>query len=353
MKSEILQQTIQKLFTKDKGILAADESSISINKRFEALNIAQTIENHLAFRKILIETPDLSKYISGVIFHDETLRQEIEGKTFAKYCEEKGIVPGIKVDEGLIDIPNFTGEKITLGMDHLKQRLSEYVELGAKFCKWRVVVDVKTSTDEVIELNLRNMAIYASLAQEAGIMPIIEPEILYDGLHTIDECFEKMSFVLTHLFGDLAIYRVDLKNVILKTAMVLSGKQFIEKSTTEQIAEKTSLILMSVVPENIGGVVFLSGGQTPTEATLNLCNIINKGPYKFPITYSYSRALQDPVLKAFAEKPTDIIDIQKIFLDRLEMNTLALQGKYTLENETGISSQINQNNQSTTHSQDL
>ena len=350
MKSEILQDTIQKLFAHNKGILAADESVGSINKRFEALHIAQTVENRLAFRTLLMATPGLSNHISGVIFHDETFRQEVEsGKTFAKYCEEQGIVPGIKVDEGLADLPNFPNEKITMGIDKLKTRFEEYFNLGARFCKWRVVVDVEASTDEIIELNLRNLSIYASLAQEAGIVPIIEPEVMYDGLHSIEECRDKMSFVLTHLFGDLAIYRVDIKNVILKTAMVLSGKKFVDKASAEEIAEETSSILFSTVPETIGGVVFLSGGQTPTEATLNLSNIMNKGPYKFPITYSYSRAIQDPVLEAFSKNPTDIEGIRNIFNDRLNMNTLALEGKYTLESETGLSSKIN----NVTHSQDL
>lgn len=350
MKSEILQETIKKLFTINKGILAADESAKSIDKRFEALGIDQTIENHLAFRKILIETPNLSDYISGVIFYDETFRQEIElGKTFVAYCEEKGMVPGIKVDEGLSDIPNFPNEKITLGIDRLRPRLQEYFDLGARFCKWRVVIDVEKSTDEIIELNLRNLVIYASIAQEIGLVPIIEPEVLYDGVHSIHECYDKMSYVITHLFGDLVLYKVDIRYVILKTAMVLSGKQFIDKAKPEEIAEETSLILKSTVPENIGGVVFLSGGQTPIEATLNLCNIIKKGPYKFPITYSYSRALQDPVLKAFAENKTDIEKIQNIFIDRLKMNTLALKGEYDLSHETGLSSEINQ----VTHSQDL
>jgi fructose-bisphosphate aldolase class I len=350
MKSEILQNTIQKLFAKDKGILAADESPKSINKRFEALNINQTVENHQIFRKILIGTPNVSNFISGVIFHDETFRQDIEeGKTFAKYCEENNIVPGIKVDEGLADFPNFPNEKMTLGIDKLKTRFAEYFELGARFSKWRMVVDVKASSDEMIELNSRNLAIYASLAQEAGIVPIIEPEVLYDGEHTIEECREKMSYVLTHLFGDLALYKVDIKNVILKTAMVLSGKQFVDKAGPDEIAEYTSVILMSTVPVEVGGVVFLSGGQTPTEATLNLSLIMQKGPYKFPITYSYSRALQDPVLEAFSKNPTDVDGIRKIFIDRLSMNTLALDGKYGLTNETGLSSHII----NATHSQDL
>jgi fructose-bisphosphate aldolase class I len=187
------------------------------------------------------------------------------------------------------------------------------------------------------------------LAQEAGIVPIIEPEVMYDGEHTIDECREKMSSVLTHLFGDLALYRVDIKNVILKTAMVLSGKKTALKATADEIANDTSHILLSTVPETIGGVVFLSGGQTPTEATLNLSKIMQHGPYKFPITYSYSRALQDPVLEAFSKNMIDTENNRKIFIDRLNMNTLALEGSYTLENETGLSSHIN----NVTHSQDL
>lgn len=345
MKSEILQDTIQKLFTKGKGILAADESGKSINKRFEALNIDQTVENHLAFRKILIETPNLNNYISGVIFHDETFKQDIEiGKTFVQYCEEKGIVPGIKVDEGLSE------EKITLGIETLADRLQTYFDLGGRFCKWRVVVDVEGSiTDEVIKININNLAKYASIATEIGVVPIIEPEVLYDGNHSIDECKQKMSHVFDILFKELVENNVDVNNIILKTAMVLAGKDSVNKSTSDEIAKETSYILHEKIPANIGGVVFLSGGQTPTEATINLNNILKYGPYQFPITYSYSRALQDPVLKSFSENPTDISKIQSIFIDRLEMNTLALKCEYDLSKETGLSSDINQ----VTHSQDL
>ncbi len=350
MKSDILQETIKKIFIKNKGILAADESVNSINKRFEALNIPQTIENRLVFRKILIGNQYITDYISGVIFHDETFRQDIEpGKTFTKYCEEKGIIPGIKVDEGLIDFPNFPNEKITLGIDHLKQRFEEYFSLGARFCKWRVVIDVKKSTNEIIDLNLRNLAIYASFAQDAGIVPIIEPEVLYDGDHNIEECYEKMSYVFISLFNNLNTYKVDIKNIILKTAMVLAGKHSVIKAFDEDIAQKTSSMLLTHIPKDVGGVVFLSGGQTPIQATLNLNNIIKKGPYSFPITYSYSRALQDPVLEAFSKKNDDIENILNIFKDRLDMNTLALEGQYSIEKETGISSHI----ENVTHSQDL
>lgn len=345
MKSEILQDTIQKLFTKGKGILAADESGKSINKRFEALNIEQTVENHLSFRKILIKTPNLNNYISGIIFHDETFKQEIEiGKTFVQYCEEKGIIPGIKVDEGLSE------EKVTLGIETLKDRLQTYFDLGGRFCKWRVVVDVEGSmTEEVIKININNLVKYASIATEIGVVPIIEPEVLYDGNHSIDECKQKMSYVFDILFKELLNQGVDIKNIILKTAMVLAGKNYINKSTSDEIAKETSYMLHEKIPANIGGVVFLSGGQTSTEATLNLNNILKYGPYQFPITYSYSRALQDPVLKSFSENPTDISKIQSIFTDRLEMNTLALKGEYDLSKETGLSSDINQ----VTHSQDL
>ncbi len=345
-----MQETIQKIFATYKGVLAADESGKSINKRFEDLNIPQTIENHLAFRKILLETSNLNKYISGVIFHDETFKQEIvPGKTFVQYCSEQGIVSGIKVDEGLTDIPNFPGEKVTLGIDDLRPRLKEYYDLGARFCKWRSVIDVKHTTDEILEVNIKNLALYASLAEEAGIVPIIEPEVLYDGEHTIEECYDKMSYVFDILFKELSEYKVDIKNIILKMAMVLSGKQLDHKADSDTIAKLTSEILKNKVPVDIGGVVFLSGGQTPIEATLNLNNIIKNGPYNFPLTYSYSRALQDPVLKSFSENPTDINKIQSIFIDRLEMNTLALKGQYDLSNETGLSSNINK----VTHSQDL
>lgn len=339
-----MQETIKKIFTENKGILAADESGKSINKRFEALGIEQTIENHLAFRRVLIETPNLNKYISGIIFHDETFRQDVEmGKGFVKYCQENDIVPGIKVDLGLDD------DKITLGIDGLEIRMKEYFDLGARFSKWRAVVDVKNTSDEIILTNMKNLAIYASIAQKIGIVPIVEPEVMYDGEHSIEECREKMSHVYDVLFKQLSEQGVDIKNIVLKTAMVLAGKNSSAKSSSEEIAKETSWVLQNKVPGDIGGVVFLSGGQTPIEATLNLNNILKHGPYNFPLTYSYSRALQDPVLKSFSENPNDISKIQSIFIDRLEMNTLALKQQYDLAHETGLSSNINQ----VTHSQDL
>lgn len=341
MNTEKLHETIKQIFTEGKGLLAADESTTSIHKRFEALGIAQTEENRLAYRKLLIATPDVSKYISGVIFYDETLRQEIEpGKTFAQYCTEHGIVPGIKVDKGLIDFPNFPGEKLTLGLDGLKERLEEYYKLGARFTKWRAVVDVTNSTDSGMEANMRNLALYASLAQEAGLVPIVEPEVLYDGTHSIYECEEKLQNTLTHLFGELALYKVDITGVILKTSFVLSGKKAVDSATHEEVAKHTADVLLSTVPKNIGGIVFLSGGQAPKQAALNLSLLMNHGPFPFPMTYSYSRAIQDPVLAHFAKDTGDTKQSQVILKDRLDMLTLALKGEYSVDKETGLSAEV-------------
>lgn len=350
-----LHDTIQKIFQPKKGVLAADESVSSIHKRFEALNIAETEENRLAYRTLLIGTPDLEKQISGVIFHDETFRQMIDGKTFAMYCQEKDIVPGIKVDTGLMDLPNFPGEKLTLGLDKLQSRMEEYYALGARFCKWRAVVDVRTSTEEGIAANMRNLALYASIAQQAGIVPMVEPEVLYDGEHLVHETKEVLTNVLTHLFGELALYRVDITGVILKTSMVLPGKKSGEVVSTEEVAAETSFVLRSCVPKNIGGIVFLSGGQDPMQATENLSNIIKLGEdsaYSFPLTYSYSRAIQDPVLLYFSKHMSEtdcVLKAREIFIDRLNMNTYALLGQYERSKETGISMHVDK----VTDSQDL
>lgn len=355
MNSTTLKDTVSNIFQSKKGVLAADESVASIHKRFEALAIPQTEENRLAYRTLLVATPDLSKQISGIIFHDETFRQKIEGKTFAEYCTEHGIVPGIKVDKGLIDLPNFDGEKITLGLDGLKERMEEYYNLGARFCKWRAVVDVHTSTDEGIAVNMRNLALYASIAQQAGIVPMVEPEVLYDGAHLMHETKEKMINVLTHLFGELALYKVDMSGLILKTSMVLPGKKSGEIVSTEEVATETSFVLRSCVPKNIGGVVFLSGGQDPIQAAENLSHIMkldSDASYGFPLTYSYSRAIQDPVLAYFAKHLSDAdctAEARKILVDRLNMLTLALVGTYDAGQETGVSAHV----ASVTGSQDM
>ncbi len=355
MTSTILHDTVQKIFQPKKGVLAADESVASIHKRFEALQIPQTEENRLAYRTLLIGTPHFEEQISGVIFHDETFRQTIDGKTFAAYCADKGIVPGIKVDAGLVDLPNFPGEKLTLGLDKLQSRMEEYYALGARFCKWRAVVDVRGSTEEGIAANMRNLALYAATAQQAGIVPMVEPEVLYDGEHLIHETKEVLANVLTHLFGELALYRVDISGVILKTSMVLPGKKSGEVVSSEDVAKETSFVLRSCVPKNIGGVVFLSGGQDPMQATENLSHIIQLGhgaEYGFPLTYSYSRAIQDPVLLYFSKHMQEadcVAKAQAILVDRLQMNTYALEGTYTRAKETGISMHVD----TVTGSQDL
>lgn len=331
MHTETLHNTIKQIFAKGKGLLAADESIASIHKRFEALHIPQTEDKRLAYRKLLEETPGLDQYVSGIIFHDETFHQEIEpGVTFAKYAADHGIIPGIKVDKGLIDLPNFPNEKLTIGLDGLKERLEEYYVQGARFTKWRAVVDVKTSTDSGIEANMRNLALYAALAQSVGLVPIVEPEVLYDGSHTIDECYNRLRNVLTHLFGELALYKVDITGVILKTSFVLSGKQSDEVVLGHDVGEITADVLKACVPENIGGVVFLSGGQSPIQATENLFRVMQHSPYKFPITFSYSRAVQDPVMRHFATHPEDTRGARDIFMYRLQMNSLALEGTYNL-----------------------
>ncbi|MBI2334510.1 fructose-bisphosphate aldolase class I [Candidatus Daviesbacteria bacterium] len=314
----MLQTIISRLLASTKGILAADESSKTIQKRFDKIGLQSTPETNLAYRKMLFTTPGVEEFLSGVILYDETIRQEIDGVPVPQYLEKRGILPGIKVDQGIVD-------EITTGLDGLSERLTEYRNLGAKFAKWRAVI-VANQEDAFIEKNAENLAKYASLCQEQDIVPIVEPEVLMDGDHDLQKCQEVTAKTLKTVFAKLVGQGVVLEGVILKPNMVISGKDAPNKASPKEIAEATVKTFLEVVPTQVPGIVFLSGGQTPDEATENLA-AINKigGPWQ--LSFSYGRALQDEALKAWAGKEENVEAAQKAFFDRCKKVSLARQGK--------------------------
>lgn len=335
-----LSEIAKRLMAPGKGILAADESVETMNKRLVATGIEQDAEKRRQYRELLFTTPALADSISGVILFDETIRQSgAGGMTFSHLLESKGIMPGIKVDKGKIPLPQFPGEEVTEGLDGLAGRLNEYYELGARFAKWRAVVPVAPGlpTEEGLHANMHAMARYAALCQQAHIVPIVEPEVLLDDAstdddaHLISESRATIERAVRLLMNELKRYRVDLSGLILKTSMALSGKSAPSKATTQEIARETISALKASVPSEIGGVVFLSGGQTPVEATERLNAIALLGPHPWPITFSYARALQDPVLSAWQGNASNVGKAQDAFLHRLKLNVLARDGKYTGE----------------------
>lgn len=310
-----------------KGILAADESSKTIQKRFDKIGIISTPEANLSYRQILFTTPGIEEYISGVILYDETIRQSIDGKSVSEYLQDKGILPGIKVDKGAWKMANFEEEKITEGLDGLRDRLIEYKEMGAKFAKWRAVITIGEGmpTDTCIDSNAEALARYAALCQEQDIVPIVEPEVLMDGGHSLQRCQEVTAKTLKAVFDKLKAHRVVLEGMILKPNMVISGKENPTQADSQEIAQATVQTFLEVVPKEVPGIVFLSGGQTPDEATENLLEI-NKigGPWQ--LSYSYGRALQDEALKAWAGKQENIEVAQKAFLQRSKKVSSARSG---------------------------
>lgn len=312
-----LQGIAEALVAPGKGILAADESTKTIQKRFDKIGVQSTPEMNLAYRKMLFTTSGIEEFISGVILYDETIRQNIDGVPVPKYLESRGILPGIKVDKGAWKLANFPEEKTTEGLDGLRDRLTEYKEMGAKFAKWRAVITIGDGipTDTCIESNAESLAQYAALCQEADIVPIIEPEVLMDGDHDLARCQEATAKTLKVVFDRLVVHKVALEGVILKPNMVISGKDCATQASASEIAKATIETFLKVVPKEVPGIVFLSGGQTPDEATENLAEI-NKigGPWQ--LSFSYGRALQDEALKTWAGKEENIPAAQKAFLER-------------------------------------
>ena len=316
-----------------KGILAADESGGSIHKKFKQLDIPDTYDNRRDYRNIFFTTEGLENYINGVILFDETARQTADnGQNFVEYLTGKRIIPGIKVDQGLAPLKPGSLETITKGLDGLDQRLEEYYQMGLRFAKWRAAFEIRlnnngnilTPTDEAITRNCEILAEYAKKCQNANIVPIVEPEVVYDGYYDIDKSAEITAKILDQLFKSLEEADINLRACILKVNMILAGKQFKTQSTPAEIGEKTAEILKNHVPENLAGIVFLSGGQTPEQATDNLAEIAKHGPFPWPVTFSFARALQDPALYAWAGDNNNAEKARQAFADRLIANQTAL-----------------------------
>ena len=334
MDEAALKSTAQALVAPGKGILAADESEGTIKKRFEGVGVESTEENRRSYRELLFTTPGVEEFISGVIMFDETLRQEAQGKRFLDILKDKGITPGIKVDKGAKNMAGFPGEKITEGLDGLRERLEEYKSLGAKFSKWRAVITIGESipTQTCIDSNSEALARYAALSQEAQLVPIVEPEVLMDGGHDIKKCEEVTYQTLKSVFNALSRHKIYLDGILLKPNMVLPGKDS-QRVAPEQIADSTLGIFKEVIPQEVPGVVFLSGGQSPEEATqnLNALNVASAGLWE--LSFSFGRALQEPVLKAWVGNSENREMAQKAFYHRAKMSSEARFARYKPEME--------------------
>ena len=331
-----LSSTARALVAANKGILAADESFPTIEKRFKSIDIPNSEENRRAYRDMLFGTAGLEEYISGVILFDETLKQSAsDGTAFAEVLSKRGIIPGIKVDAGAKDLAGHPGEKVTEGLDGLRDRCKEYVGMGARFTKWRAVITIGDGipSDYCIRANAHALGRYAALSQEAGLVPIVEPEVLMDGDHSIDTCADVTTRTLKALFEELAAARVSLEGTLLKTNMVLSGKDAADQAGIEEVARRTVEVLGATVPAEVPGVVFLSGGQSDELSTahLNAMNMMDHGPWE--LSFSYGRALQAPSLKAWKGDASNVEAGQKALYHRAKLNGAARTGSYTEDME--------------------
>jgi fructose-bisphosphate aldolase class I len=326
-----LRQTAKAMVAPGKGLLAADESAGTANKRLTAVGLESTEEIRREYRQLLLTTEGVEKFLSGVILFDETIRQKADnGKPFAEVLKARGIISGIKVDMGAKDLALHEGEKVTEGLDGLRERFAEYAGMGAGFAKWRAVITIigdQSPTEACLVANGHALARYAALAQEAGIVPVVEPEVLLDGDHSIERCYEATAATLKALFAELKSQDVLLEGTILKASMVLSGKDAPNRADVQTVAEQTVKCLKENVPAELAGVVFLSGGQSEVEATAHLDAMNKIGGLPWPLSFSYSRAIQNPVLKLWAEKKTD--EATAAYLKRCEANSLASQGKWS------------------------
>jgi fructose-bisphosphate aldolase class I len=333
--AQTLAQTAKELVASGKGILAADESFPTIEKRFKSIDIESTEDSRRAYRDLLFTTAGLGEHISGVILFDETIRQTAsDGTPFAELLSRAGVIPGIKVDKGAKNLPLAEGEKITEGLDGLRDRLQEYRDLGARFTKWRAVITIgeEIPSDYCIWANAHALARFAALSQEAGLVPIVEPEVLMDGDHTIETCYSVTSKTLRATFTELYDQRVDYGGMLLKTNMVLSGKERGE-DPPETVADWTLRCFYRVVPAGVPGVAFLSGGQGDEQATANLNAMNTSGPHPWELSFSYGRALQAPALKAWAGDEANVNAGQKALAKRARLNGLARSGDYSPELE--------------------
>jgi fructose-bisphosphate aldolase class I len=336
MDKELLSKTAAAMLAKGKGILAADESSGTCEKRFKSVGVECSEENRRAYRGLLFGTPGVEQYLSGVILFDETARQKApDGTPFPQYLARKGIVPGIKVDKGTVDLALFPGEKVTDGLDGLAKRMAEYFQMGARFAKWRAVITIGEGipTHACLYANAHALARYAAICQEASIVPMIEPEVLLDGGHTAERSEEVHEATLRATYAALAAYNVSLEHLILKTSMVVSGKDHPRQAGVNEVAERTVRVLKRTVPAAQPGIVFLSGGQSDEAATAHLNAMAAMKGLPWPLTFSYSRALQNPALKTWRGQAGNVGAAQKAFLHRAHMNGLASQGKWRPELE--------------------
>lgn len=334
--SQSLATVARAMVARGKGILAADESSGTIEKRFNTINLESTEENRRAYRDMLFSTKGLGEYVSGVILFDETLRQKsADGTPFAELLTKNGMIPGIKVDAGAKPMALCPGETITEGLDGLAKRCQEYVKLGAKFAKWRAVIDIGENipSTAAITANAHALARYAAICQENGLVPIVEPEVLMDGAHSIDRCEEVTLIVLRETFEALANQRVVFEDMVLKPSMVISGKKCPQQASPQEVAERTLQTLKRTVPAAVPGIAFLSGGQSDEVATehLSLMNQLGGGPWA--LTFSYGRALQAAALKTWNGNAANVAAAQAALLHRARMNSLAAKGEYKPELE--------------------
>ncbi len=332
-----LDANAQKMVADGKGILAADESTSTIKKRFDAIGVESTEGNRRDYRELLFRSTEaMQNYISGVILYDETLRQKAaDGTPLVALIEQAGALPGIKVDAGAKPLPFCPGETITEGLDGLAGRLKEYRDLGARFAKWRAVIDIGAGIPSrgAVEANAQALARYAALCQEAGIVPIVEPEVLMDGDHTIDRCYAVTEFVLKETFYQLYHQRIRLEGMVLKPNMVVPGKKCAQKASVEEVAEKTVRLLKNCVPGAVPGIAFLSGGQSDEEATAHLDAMVKLGGLPWKLTYSYGRALQAAPQKAWSGKAENVAAAQAAFTHRARMNSLAARGLWSAGEE--------------------
>ncbi|NCS99098.1 fructose-bisphosphate aldolase class I [Candidatus Parcubacteria bacterium] len=337
--TNLLEETVKKLLAKGKGILAADESNGTADKRLQSVDVEGGEENRRRYRELFLCMDGLEDYVSGVILYDETFWQkDCSGeKTFVEKLEEKGVVPGIKVDLGAKDFPGFPEEKLTIGLDDLAERAGNYSKHGGRFAKWRAVIKIDEEkglpTEEAVEANADALGRYARIVQEAGLVPIVEPEVLLTGPHSLETSEKVTKYVVKKVFEKLNEYRAYIPGVILKTSMVINGSANVDEASAEEVADGTVRMLLESVPENVGGVVFLSGGQTAVEATTHLDAIAEREPLPFEIAFSYARALQQPALRVWKGKDENTDLARAEFKKRLELNQLADAGDYDIAME--------------------
>ncbi|MEO7266311.1 MAG: class I fructose-bisphosphate aldolase [Ferruginibacter sp.] len=339
MNKQILKYTIQQLFANGKGLLAMDESTGTCNKRFAAAGIPQTVEMRRSYRELIVTTPGLNESIGGAILYDETIRQQTsKGVPMAEVLMNAGIIPGIKVDAGAKAMAGFPNEKITEGLDGLRIRLEEYKKMGARFAKWRAVIAIGSDfpTEECIEANVHALARYAALCQEAGIVPIVEPEVLMDGNHSIERCSEVTGHVLKILFYQLYQFRIELEGMILKPNMIIAGTESTNQNSINEVAEATVNCFLASVPAAMPAIAFLSGGQSPEDAAAHLNAIHTKFKNHLPwiVTFSFARAIQQPALDIWKGQEANVNEAHKLLYKRAKLDAAARRGEYTKEMET-------------------